>query len=149
MRGPDFDDIREIQREQRRMWAEIYQRPIKVKGGGGSVQHVYQLVIIGGNLLSDGITEGIKYSSSPIVDVPAIYDPEVDTSFVDGIGRGYLYIDGVLQTLRVLILHDSSAGAITTALFSGDLCIANVSPTTLPLDSDPSQTVTLWRPLTP
>lgn len=58
------------------------------------------LQIIGGNTVS-GI-DCIKYAST--VTPAAVYDPDVDTAYPDGIGRGWLWSNGV-RSRRVLILH--------------------------------------------
>lgn len=116
---------------------------------GGSATQIYTLDIIGGNTLDDGVTAGIVYSETPIADVPSLYDPDVTSSFIDGIGRARLYIDGISQPGYVLVVHDGGSGAITNALFAGDLCLASPSTVSIPLASDPTQSVTAYRPLTP
>jgi hypothetical protein len=139
----------DLEREVRRLRQSQAQRPIKPPKGGGADVQIYTLLIIGGNTLDDSVTDGIVYESTPLVDVPSIYDPDVDTTFIDGIGRAQLFIDGVLQAGNVLVLHDASGGAITEALFANDICLTSPATSSLPLDSDPLQSVTLYRAYTP
>lgn len=135
-------EIRRLQAENRRLWQEMYKRPIKVKGGGGS-SPTSIIQIVGGNTLSDGATPGIEWSNTTLTSVPSLYDPTVDTSFVTGIGRGYLYVDGT-NTGLVLIANYSGNGSPTTlAAVQGQNFLGG--PTvSLPLVSDPTQGVTLY-----
>jgi hypothetical protein len=73
------------------------------KAGGGSEPE--RLVsIIGGNLLGSG-AYGIKFVSAlPTVD--KFYDPDVDTTFPDGLGYATYYVDGVLEPENVIVIHD-------------------------------------------
>lgn len=76
------------------------------------------LTITGGNTLADAVTLGIKKVST-ISSVPSAYDPNVDTTFIDGIGRGTLELDGVAQSGFVLIVNDGRlASPVTFALFA-------------------------------
>ncbi len=142
-------EFEELRRELARTRQELAQRPLFGGGGGSAANPIYTLQIIGGNTLDDAVTDGIKYESTPIADVPSLYDPDVDTTFVDGIGRAALFIDGVLQTGYVLVLHDSSGGSIVDALFADDICLTTPTTTSLPLAGDPTQSVSLYRALTP
>lgn len=63
-------------------------------------------------LIKDGNTLdteqlGVAYSLTGVNTVPSAYDPNVDSSFIDGIGRGTLYINGVAQDGYVLVVNDS------------------------------------------
>ncbi len=134
------ENIRALQQEIRWLKREIAARPVKKKGGGGAVQ-LRTVSIVGGQTLATG-EAGIKYSSSAITSVPSAYDATVDSSFVDGIGRGLLFTNGV-SSVNVLILNDSTT-AIQRALRSGDV-IAVQTPVTLPVAGDPNgATVSLY-----
>jgi len=61
------------------------------------------ILIKGGNTL-DTAQLGVKYST--VTTVPSAYDPNVTTSFIDGIGRGTLYVNGVAQDGYVLVVND-------------------------------------------
>ena len=76
------------------------------------------LSIVGGNTLETTQT-GINYQSGTITSVPSAYDPNVTSSFIDGIGRGTLYKDGVAQTGYVLIVNDDR-GTFRNALLVSD-----------------------------
>jgi hypothetical protein len=65
------------------------------------------LEIIDGADLGNGLV-GIEYAGS--VSPPTVYDPDVDTTYVTGMGNAYLWTDGVLSPNRVLVRHDA-AGA--------------------------------------
>jgi hypothetical protein len=144
------DDLRDVQQNIRRLWQEVRMRPLRVKGGGAATG-VYTLAIVDGNTLSDGSTLGIVYESGGVYTVPAIYDPNAVGPFsaIDGIGRATLYINGIAQTGYVLVVHDGGSGAITNALFAGDLCLSSANTVSIPLDTDPTQTITAYRPYTP
>ncbi len=62
-----------------------------------------------GNTLDTGQL-GIKWASSQIDEVPSAYDPNSGTSFMDGIGRGQLEINGILQSGYVLVVNDTRSG---------------------------------------
>ncbi len=108
---------------------------------------LYHLVIDRGNTLSDGSTLGIKYSSSPIATVPSLYDPTVTSSFIDGIGRATLYVNGVAQTNKVLVVNDGRGDStINYALFANDRCQTTGLQITIPLVSDATQSVSCYTP---
>ena len=70
--------------------------------------------VIGGYTV-DGI-DLIRYAAS--LTLTQAWDPDTDTSgYPAGLGRGWLVVNGVLQTSRVLIRHDWSAHP--NALISG------------------------------
>lgn len=69
---------------------------------GGSVPPFRRVVIIGGNTLSGGLV-GIKYALS--VTPLALYDPDIDTSYPDGLGNAWDHLDGIRQANRVLVRH--------------------------------------------
>ena len=119
-------------------------RPLKVRGGDA---HTYSLVIVGGNTLSDGVTDGIVYEAGGLTDVPSIYDPDVDTTFLDGIGRAILYIDNIAQSNYVLVAHYAgNGGGYMRALYADQEIGTSANTTTLPLSGDPTQSVTLYVP---
>lgn len=110
---------------------------------------LYTLEIDRGNTLSDGVTLGIKWASPAPTTVPTLYDPAVDTAFVDGIGRATLRIDGVSQG-KVLVAHyDGNGSPLNLALFQGQVVLTSPATLALPLVSDASQSVTLYIPQTP
>lgn len=85
-----------------RLRQELAMRPIRVPTrGGGSVQPKQSIQIIGGNTVSGA--DCIKYAST--VTPAAVYDPDVTTAYPDGLGRGWLFINGVIQSRRVLVRH--------------------------------------------
>lgn len=103
--------------------------------GGGAASSVKVLVIIGGNTLAAGVP-GIKYSAGPIVPTQ-VYDPEVDSVYPDGMGRANLYVNGVLQPLRVLVRHNYAAykapiiGGSQVTVFGTDSLIYSATTMTL------------------
>jgi hypothetical protein len=78
-----------------------------------------RLVIDKGNILETG-EDGIVFATSEITSVPSAYDPTVDDSFIDGIGRGYLYVNGAARDDMVLIVNDGS-GTFPDALRQSDV----------------------------
>jgi hypothetical protein len=75
------------------------------------------IVVDQGNTLETG-QPGIVYEAT-VASVPSAYDPDVTSSFIDGIGRGTLYKSGVAQEGYVLIVN-SDDGSFRNALFQGD-----------------------------
>ena len=77
-------------------------------GSSSASQQV--IAIIGGNAKSIGNgIEGIVYSDpsvDDILDACATYDPDVTTEYIDGVGNGILFIDGVEQENKVLVRHN-------------------------------------------
>jgi hypothetical protein len=86
--------------------------------------------VVGGNTLSTG-QAGVKYVPS-IPSVPSAYDPNVTSSFIDGIGRGPLIINGVVQDGYVLIVN-SNSGSLRLALVLDDVAYAG-GPIRIPVD---------------
>lgn len=64
------------------------------------------LIIDRGNTLASGQL-GIKRVTTTIASLPSAYDPNVTTTFIDGIGRGRLVKDAVIQDGYVLICNDT------------------------------------------
>lgn len=136
----------EMAREIRKLRQELAQRPIKPPKGSPSA--IYTLDIDRGNTLSDGVTLGIKYASAPS-SVPSLYDPTVTSSFIDGVGRATLRINGVSQGF-VLVAHYTGTGSpLQLALFQGQIVVSSPATVTLPLVSDATQSVTLYVPQSP
>lgn len=75
-----------------------------------------------GNTLDTG-QDGINYFSGSKDNLPSAYDPNVTSTFVDGIGRGTLYVNGVAQAGYVLVVNDNH-GSFQNALISGDVIFA-------------------------
>lgn len=105
-RRTDVDRLRE---DLQRIRREVSQRIVKPpKGAAGSVTR--RIAIAGGNTLATG-QDGIKFSSSTIASVPSAYDPTVTSTFIDGIGRGTYYVNGVSQGY-VLVVNDGRSGSL-------------------------------------
>lgn len=86
--------------------------------------------VTGGNTLGTGQT-GIKLAS--VSNVPSAYDPNVTTTFIDGIGRGVLYRNGSPTNGYVLIMNNSSSPNIfNNVLISNDIIFAG-GPTPVPV----------------
>ncbi len=104
-----------------------------------------EVLIDRGNTLADG-SLGIKYSYGGVGSVPSAYDPNVTSSFIDGIGRGTLFIDGAVQTGYVLVVLDSNS-PIAYALKTGEYV---ATPTTIQIPVDgtmPVEYVTAYVPV--
>lgn len=101
----------DIERTRRR----IEQRPVLFSSKSAAT---FLIVIDQGNELETG-QDGIVYYEGELPSVPSAYDPDVTTSFTDGIGRGTLYKNGVAQDGYVLVVNDDR-GSFRNALFQGD-----------------------------
>lgn len=147
------DDVQAIRREMRQAWQEIHKRPIKVKGGGSVTPRNFLRIIDGQTVFTAGPTTiyGISKFSGTIATVPSIYDPNGVGSTpglftaTTGIGRAFLYLNGVLQANMVLVVFDAGS-SIPTALADGDGAASETSRS-IPLGSDPTQTITAYVPL--
>jgi hypothetical protein len=111
-------------------------RPVDQRGAG--IVSSLILIIDVGNTLETG-QDGIVYYEGTLASVPTAYDPETDTSFIDGIGRATLYKNGVSQGY-VLVVNDDS-GSFRNALFQNDPI---VSSGTISLAVDGGGTVNAW-----
>jgi hypothetical protein len=80
--------------------ADLAARPLIPAVAGGAAAAQLRLLIIGGNT-SNGVN-CIKFASS--VTPAKVYDPDVDTTYPDGLGRAVLFVDGV-DSGRVLVRH--------------------------------------------
>jgi len=131
-------EIRKLQQEIERLKRRIEQRPV-IPGMGAGAQ--YQTVSIDqGNVLETG-QNGIKYYEGELAEVPSAYNPNVTTSFIDGVGRGTLYINGVSQPGYVLVLNDDR-GSFRNALVSSDVIYAG-GPVSIPVNGGGSVQVYL------
>jgi hypothetical protein len=94
-------EIRLLKEQVRALSQRIEQRPVvqTIK-----IPSQMFLIIDQGNTLDSG-QPGIKHLTTLLTSITA-YDPNVTTSFVDGIGRARLVKDGVLQTDYVLVCND-------------------------------------------
>lgn len=140
----EYDDLL---RDVRQIRQELAQRPLRVPPGVTTKS--YRITTAGGNTLVTG-QAGIKFSSSAITNVPTAYDPAVDTSFIDGIGRGTLFIEGVSQGF-VLICNDGSNGSAVNfdlQSVSGDADVISVTLATksLTVGGNPDVTVVAYVP---
>lgn len=123
--------------------------PVVVPKGGGSGPAQISLVIIGGNTLSDTFTAGIKWALSGVTTVPSLYDPTVDTTFVDGIGRAYLYVDDVLQGIVLVGNYSGNGGPITGPLVADSILFGAAVTVHIPLASDATKGVDVYVPASP
>ncbi len=105
------------------------------KVAGGTIVQLRTVQIIGGQTLTSG-QAGCKYSSAAITSVPSAYDPAVLGTFIDGICRGLLFVNGVSTATNVLVLNDSTT-AIQRALVVGDV-IAVQDTVAIPVAGDPN-----------
>lgn len=80
------------------------------------------LVIVGGNTLETG-QPGVVYEAT-VSSVPSAYDPNVTSTFIDGIGRATLYRNGVAQEGYVLVVN-SDDGTWRNAAFQNDPIISS------------------------
>lgn len=80
----------------------VSQRPVPIL----PFQPIRTILIKDGNTL-DTTQLGVKYVGAGVSTVPSAYDPNVTTSFIDGIGRGTMYVNGVAQNGYVLVVNDS------------------------------------------
>ncbi len=131
------EDIRALQQEIRWLKREIAARAVKKKGGGGATT-LRTIRIDRGNTLTTGQL-GCKYSSSAITDVPSAYDPNVTSSFIDGVCRGTLHLNGVAQSGFVLC-HNDSTGALSEALVTTDVVVVGAA-ISMTVAGDPATTV--------
>lgn len=88
----------------------------------GSTSPYLYVLIVGGNELETG-QQGVVYMDGAGVEtVPSAYDPDVTSSFTNGIGRGTLYKNGVAQDGYVLVVNDDR-GSFRNALVENDVVL--------------------------
>lgn len=113
----------DIRTEVRRLRAENKElrRRITQKRDAVIARRPYRSVTIDkGNTLETG-QDGVKYYDNGVMaSVPAAYDPDAQDTFTDGIGRGTLTVNGVVQDGYVLVVNDDR-GSFRNALFQGDV----------------------------
>ena len=110
--------IRSLEAEVERLRRRMEQRPIHTVPSA----KVMTVWIDQGNILSTG-QNGIKWADSTITSFPSAYDADTMTSFIDGVGRGVLSVDGVVQAGYVLVLNDMGSGIGNALLGDGfDRC---------------------------
>jgi hypothetical protein len=93
----------------------------------------YMFVLIdGGNTLDSG-QDGVVFVESPgVEEVPSAYDPDVTSTFIDGIGRGTLYINNEAQPGYVLVVNDNR-GVNQNAIIEGEAAFTTRS-VAIPVD---------------
>ena len=74
------------------------------QGGGAAPEPIKRIQIIGGNPLNSGI-EAIIYAESCTPGVSG-YNADIDVIYEEGLGNGWLFINGQRQPNRVLVRHD-------------------------------------------
>lgn len=84
---------------------------------GGSSKS-FRVIIDQGNELETG-QDGVVYYEGTLASVPSAYDPDVTSTFIDGIGRGTLQVNGVSQPGYVLVVNDDR-GTFRNAVFQND-----------------------------
>jgi len=99
------DSLSALIREVAALKSKVSQRPLITKRGGGT-QSSLILQVIGGHLISG--VDTVRYAAT--LTPSKAWDPEVDTTGYDaGLGRAWLFVDGVMRPTRVLVRHDWSA----------------------------------------
>ncbi len=124
--------------------------PVIYPRGGASDTSFAEVQIVGGNTLADG-SPGIKYVDAGVAAVPSAYDPSVTTSFIDGIGRGVLFIDGVPQAGYVLVVADNRSSihyALKGGVSANGEYVATPTTVSIPVTGTmPVQHVTCYVPV--
>lgn len=128
--------IRELQQEIIQLRRRMEQRPVIFTTKAQA--NYYTVAILDGNTIDTG-QDGIKYYEGEIASVPSQYDPDVDDSFTDGIGRGTLYKNGVAQDGYVLVVNDDR-GSFQNALVVGDVIYAG-GPVHIPVSGGDTSVV--------
>ena len=104
--------------------------PVHVGGGTAEIVEFNVVEVTGGNTLDTGEV-GINTYAGTLPSVPSAYDPNVTSTFINGIGRGRLYVNGNLIAGYVLIVNDNR-GSFYNALLQGDVKYAG-GPVTIPV----------------
>lgn len=133
------DNIKALRDELERLRRRVEQRPLLVTGKGGTP---YMFVLIeGGNTLDSG-EDGVIFEDTTIASVPSAYDPNVTSTFIDGIGRGTLYVNGAAQSGYVLVVNDDR-GVNRNAVLAGESPYAG-STVAIPVSGGGGATVTAY-----
>ena len=120
----------ELRRRLERIERDMDRIPSRLASGAETTA-LRSLMIDRGNDATIGNNlKGIVYNPSPITPT-AVYDPNTDTTFPDGLGRGILFVDGVQQAGYVLVLHNFSGAPFP--VIAGDL-VRIAGTTTLTYD---------------
>lgn len=127
-------EIMQLRREVETLKRRLDQRP--VVSISSNVPYMFVL-IEGGNTLDNG-DDGVIYEDLIIASVPSAYDPNVTSSFIDGIGRGTLYVNGDARTGYVLVVNDNR-GVNRNAVIAGESPYAG-SAVSIPVDGGGSVT---------
>ena len=97
-------EIRMLKEQVRALSQRIEQRPVVQTVKMPSQMYV---IIDKGNTLDGGVgVDGIKHLTTEIASLPSAYDPNVTSTFIDGIGRGTLVKDGLIVSGYVLVCND-------------------------------------------
>jgi len=107
--------LKALEREVQSLKRRMEQRPVLQFPTG--IPYMFVL-IEGGNTLDNG-DAGVVYVDSVIASVPSAYDPNTTSSFIDGIGRGTLYVNGAARTGYVLVVNDQR-GVNRNAVIAGE-----------------------------
>lgn len=126
-----MDRIQRLEKQIADLERRLAQRPpvFTVKAG----VKIRWVVVDKGNTLETS-QDGVKYVAD-VSSVPSAYDPDVTSSFVDGIGRGTLFVDGIAQDGYVLIVNDDS-GSMRNALVTSDVAWVG-EPRAIPVGGGP------------
>lgn len=92
----------DLQREVEELRRTMQRQPIWTPGS----DVLAMLEILHGADVGSGLI-GIAYA--PTVASALLYDAEVDTDFIAGLGSAYLWRPGVMTPTRVLVRHDNDA----------------------------------------
>lgn len=97
-RGPIDRELQDMGERLRRMPAALPEQDAT------QPQTIRVVVDVGNGDIIGNDLEGIVYA--PSVTPADVYDPNVDTVYPAGLGCGFLYINGELQSGKVLIRHN-------------------------------------------
>ena len=131
-------DPTEILRQLQDLRRRVTQKPDTILSRGAP----YMFVLIeGGNTLDSG-EDGVIFVDTTIASVPSAYDPNTDDTFIDGIGRGTLYVNGAAQSGYVLVVNDDR-GVNRNAVLAGESPYAG-STVAIPVSGGGGATVTAY-----
>jgi hypothetical protein len=122
------DQLKALRDEIERLRRRLEQRPVLITA---STPVAFNTVLIDGGNELETTQNGVVYEAT-VASVPSAYDPNVTSSFIDGIGRGTLFINGVAQTGYVLVVN-SDNGTFRNAVIEDDVLYAG-GPIPIPVD---------------